>query len=110
MTKFVIECIKNNNISAFYEHKLWRRIRKEILTDDKFECQICKLKGFYNKANVVHHVNYLKLHPELALEKFYKSDEGVVKRNLISLCHNCHEKIHEWLVKEKNEPLTREQW
>lgn len=98
------------NISQFYESKYWRRLRKIILADDKCECKHCKDKGIYTKANTVHHVNYLKLHPELALEKYYKSDDGVVKRNLISLCHNCHEAIHKWVQREKEEPLTIERW
>jgi 5-methylcytosine-specific restriction protein A len=93
-----------------YESKAWRKLRKEILISDKYECQVCKAKGFYIKANTVHHINYIKLHPELALDKFYKDDDGNVKRNLISLCHLCHEHIHEWLQKEKEEPLTVEQW
>ena len=96
--------------TKLYESKEWRRLRKLVLAEDKSECQVCKAKGKYTKANTVHHVNYLKLHPELALEKYYKDDDGVTKRNLISLCHNCHEHIHEWIVKEKEEPLTIERW
>ena len=96
--------------TKFYESKQWRRLRKEVIKDDKYECLHCKAKGIYTKANTVHHCNYLKLHPELALEKFYKNDDGVAKRNLISLCHNCHEEIHKWVQKEKEEPLTIERW
>ena len=94
----------------FYENKLWRRLRKEVLRGDKYECLHCKAKGYYTRANTVHHVNYLKLHPELALEKFYKDDDGVVKRNLISLCHIHHEEIHQWVRKELPIPLTIERW
>lgn len=94
----------------FYESKEWRRLRREVLKVDRYECQVCRAKGFYTKATVVHHINYIKLHPELALDRFYKDDEGNVKRNLISLCHLCHEHIHEWLQKEKEEPLTVERW
>jgi len=97
-------------VTKFYESKEWRRLRKLVLTEDKGECQACKAKGKYTKANTVHHVNYLKLHPELALETHYKDDDGVVKRNLISLCHDHHEEIHKWVQKEKAEPLTVERW
>ena len=96
--------------TKLYESKQWRRLRVEILIADKYECLHCKAKGIYTKANTVHHVNYLKLHPELALEKYYENDDGAVKRNLISLCHDCHEKIHQWVQKEKVEPLTIERW
>ena len=97
--------------TKLYESKEWRRLRKEILRDDKYECQACKIQRHkYTKANTVHHVNYLKLHPELALETHYKDDAGVVKRNLISLCHDCHEEIHQWVRKEVPEQLNEERW
>ena len=93
-----------------YESKEWRKLRRVVLADDKYECQHCKRMGVYTKSTVVHHVNYLKLHPELALETHYKNDDGVVKRNLISLCHSHHEEIHQWVRKEMPEPLTEEKW
>ena len=94
----------------FYRNKLWRRLSKEVLKDDKHECQICKDKGRYTPARMVHHCNYLLLHPELGLEKFYVDDDGNTKRNLISICFACHEGIHKWVQKEKVEPLTVERW
>lgn len=100
----------NDETKLFYESRFWRKLRKEVLIEDKYECLHCKQNGKYTRAVVCHHINYLKLHPELALETHYKDDDGNVKRNLISLCHNCHEHIHEWLVKEKEEPLTLERW
>ena len=100
----------DDSAAKFYESKYWRRLRKVILKGDKYECFHCKSRGVYTKANTVHHINYLRLHPELALEMYYKDDDGVTKRNLISLCHDCHEHIHEWVQKEKVEPLTIERW
>ena len=102
--------LNDDESKAFYESKEWRRLRKAVLIEDKYECLHCKQKGKYTRAVVCHHVNYLKLHPELAIEKYYKNDDGVVKRNLISLCHLCHEHIHEWIQKEKPKPLTIERW
>lgn len=71
---------------------------------------MCKAKGYYSRSTVCHHVNYIRLHPELALEKYYKDDEGNVKRNLISVCFACHEDIHRWVQKEATIPLTEEKW
>ena len=105
--------INDEGARKFYESKYWRRLRKDVLNDDKWECQICKIqKHKYTKANHVHHVNYLKLHPELALSKFYIDDDGNVKRQLISVCKNCHETVCHperlrWNVKE---PITIEKW
>ena len=79
---------------------------------DKYECQHCKAKGKYTRATICHHVNYLKLHPELALEKYYVDDDGNVKRQLISTCKNCHETVchPERLRWNIPEPLTQERW
>lgn len=95
--------------NPFYWTKEWRRLRKEILKEDKAECQRCKEKGYYKKATHVHHVNYVEYHPELALSKYYASIDGKEKRNLISLCFDCHEKIHA-KEKEVKESLTEERW
>ena len=100
----------NDETKSFYESRSWRKLRKEVLMSDKYECQVCKSKGFYTRSVVCHHVNYLKLHPELALEKFYTDDDGNVKRQLISLCHMHHELIHQWVRKELPEQLNVERW
>jgi len=99
-------------VSKFYESKYWRRLRREVLRADKYECQVCKGKGYYTRANHVHHVNYVRKHPELALEKYYVDDEGNVKRQLISVCKNCHETVchPERLRWNVQEPLTQERW
>ena len=96
----------------FYDSAPWRHLRKEVLQMDKFECQKCKLKGQYTKATHAHHVNYITIHPELALEKYYMDDEGIIKRNIISVCKNCHETVCHperlrWNVKEQ---LNQERW
>lgn len=95
--------------NPFYDSPEWRRLRKEVLAADKFECQLCKEHGLYKRANHVHHVNYLEQHPELALEKLYTDSDGNVKRNLISLCHDCHEKMHNYRAKPKP-VLIPERW
>ena len=55
------------------------------------------------------HVNYVKKHPEMALEIWYEW-HGVRKRNLISLCHDCHEAVHGYRKPEEKKPLTEERW
>ena len=95
---------------AFYVSKEWLALRKEILKLDKYECQMCKQKGYYKRANHVHHVNTVKDHPELALSKTYLDKDGQVQRNLISLCKLCHEKVHNHRQKDPPKPLTEERW
>ena len=48
-------------------------------------------------------------HPEMALEIWYEW-HGVRKRNLISLCHDCHEAVHGYRKPEEKKPLTEERW
>lgn len=76
---------------------------------DKHECSICKSRGSYTLATTVHHVNYVKRHPELALEIWYEY-QGKRKRNLLSLCHDCHEEVHGYRKHNLAEPLTPERW
>lgn len=95
--------------NPFYLSKEWRRLRKEVLEDDKYECQLHKQRGFYKQANTVHHVKTVEEHPELALEKYYIDECGRRIRNLISLCKECHEEVHGHRHKPK-EYLTEERW
>lgn len=94
----------------FYTTPEWQRLRLEVLAEDRFECQECKRQGRYRRATHVHHVNYVRQHPELALSKTYANEAGQTKRNLISLCHACHESIHDHRQKGKPPPLTAERW
>ena len=98
---------KKNN--PFYEGREWRRLRKVVLQADKYECQQCKSRGKYTKANTVHHVKHLEHYPELGLERYYTDEDGKRQKNLISLCHLCHLEIHNYQHKPK-EPLTEERW
>lgn len=107
--RWVGSLIDKNMLHEFYNSRYWRRLRKEVLIEHKYECQECKKKGFYTKANHVHHVQYVRKHPRYALSKIY-TFKGKEYRNLISLCHNCHEEAHGYRAKEKKEPLTIERW
>ena len=101
------------NPRRFYEWKLWRRLRKEVLASDKHECQVCKARGRYAKANTVHHVNHVKVRPEWALNKTYVDGNGLTQRNLISVCHDCHETVchpERLRWREIKKPLTEERW
>ncbi len=106
--EYVKRCIKED-IHRFYTWGPWKRIRKEVLKMDKHECQRCREKGIYTKATTVHHVNYVKRHPELAIEIWY-TFHGRTRRNLVSLCRECHEEVHGYRKPEKKEELTEERW
>jgi 5-methylcytosine-specific restriction endonuclease McrA len=96
----------------FYKWRKWLRVRREVLELDRFECQRCRnIYHRYCKATTVHHVNPLKERPELSLEIWYR-DPATHKerRNLLSLCHNCHEEVHGYRKRDSIEPLTQERW
>lgn len=96
----------------FYTSKEWRKLRNKVLIDDKWECQICKTKGVYTRANHVHHIFHREKYPEYALSKYVTMPDGKVVRNLISVCKNCHETVchPERLRHNKKIPLNEERW
>jgi len=96
--------------SMFYRSKEWRRLRKVVYAIDKGECQLCKTKGYYKRGKIVHHVNHVTGHEDIALNIYYVDGQGVEQRNLVTVCFKCHEEEHQWIRKEKAEPLTVERW
>lgn len=90
----------------FYKSKDWKHKRKQILERDNHECQWCKAKGEYSKANTVHHIKSLDEHPGLAL-----ADD-----NLISLCEACHNRAHPEkfrdaeVIRREKKHIIEERW
>ena len=69
--RWVQSLIEAENLHAFYISGEWLRLRADVLDEYKHECQHCKNRGYYTEANTVHHVQYVKKHPSLALSKVY---------------------------------------
>lgn len=108
--KWISQLIAEDKLKDFYNSPYWRKLRKEVLEENKHECEMCKKKGFYTKANHVHHVQYVRRHPRYALSKTYMF-QGKEYQNLMSLCHDCHEEIHGYRQPEKESKLlTEERW
>lgn len=104
--------IQEGREHEFYLWPEWRNphdgVRIQVLRLDRFECQVCKRKGRYSKATIVHHIKHLKRHPKLALSIYVGG-----QRQLESVCFDCHEDYHpERLPKASTpaEPLTPERW
>ena len=66
----------------------------KILEEEHFECEICRETGKYKRAYLVHHVRFVRKYPYLALSKYY-TYKGKRYKNLLALCNDCHEKIHD---------------
>lgn len=71
-------------MDGFYQSPRWELKRRAILRRDGYMCQECKRYGRIRQATTVHHIKHLDEHPELAY----------TDSNLVSLCANCHNKMH----------------
>lgn len=74
----------DQKLLAFYKSNAWRKKRAEILKRDNYECQLCKRRGRFTPATVVHHIKHLDKNFEL----------GLTNSNLVSLCGACHNEVH----------------
>ena len=86
--------ILTGRTDLFYKDYTWRKLSQEVIAENNNECYQCKLMGKYTRAKLVHHVKHLKEYPELAYDRVYTDCEGV-HMQLMPLCFNCHERIHE---------------
>ncbi len=109
LKKWIIELLSQGKIDLFYKSKHWRKLRKEVLKEQKEECQECLKIGKITKANTVHHIQFVDKHPELALSKFY-TYKGKQYRNLISVCSDCHNKLHPEKHSNKKKIVNEERW
>lgn len=74
----------DDELRKFYNSVAWKRKRSWILMRDSFMCQACRGEGRTRPAEVVHHIQTAESCPELRL----------TDSNLVSLCAECHERIH----------------
>lgn len=79
---------KTSSLSRYPEH--WEQRREKCLDSDEYECQKCGAQGDqYGSAQL--HVHHIKP----------KSKGGSDKlSNLITVCHSCHEEVHNHAIPE----------
>lgn len=105
-----------------YKTKEWKDVREKVLKMDKGLCQRClgKYKSVpgrpirRTKAVLVHHNFELLEYPKWKYSIFVTVN-GKKERNLVSLCNECHEEIHERTHRsrsfaKKEEFTTEERW
>lgn len=68
----------------FYKTKKWERIRATALKRDGYMCQCCKAKNQMISAECVHHIFPKDTYIDYQYELW----------NLMSLCNNCHDEMH----------------
>lgn len=92
----------------FYNDSYWRRLSHEIMKEQHNECQICRKRGKYTPAVLIHHVRELKQSPELAYSRW--QDEEHKQLQLIALCQQCHEEQHPNRFGNKGEHYSNDEW
>jgi 5-methylcytosine-specific restriction protein A len=75
----------DNMSEKFYKSKKWKTKRQSILRRDEYLCRECKRYGKTTPATTVHHILPIEQRPDLKLSSL----------NLISLCNECHNKMHD---------------
>lgn len=104
------QLISDGREGVWYNGAAWEHMRRAVLKMDHYECQRCKARGRYHKAEIVHHVKHLKDRPDLALS-LYDPDTG--ERQLVSVCKQCHEELHPESQRQyrmREAPVTIERW
>lgn len=75
--------------SKLIQSKEWRQLRAQVLSEQPL-CQWCKAKGYYEPAQVVHHLVEVETGRTVAAQR-----ELMFKRsNCIGLCKRCHSAYH----------------
>lgn len=88
--RYMAHLIKNNDTLTFYSLSLWQKVREDVKIRDHYECQRCnyykRLRTSIRSGDLhVHHICELEKFPQLALNL----------NNLITVCHECHNIIHD---------------
>ncbi len=118
---WIRKLIEEDKLYQFYKSEEWLVLKKEVMKEQHYECQECLKEGILTtrcdeqedtkKKLTVHHIQYVKNYPELALSKFYYYKK-IKYRNLIVVCFDCHNKLHKrfnYKVYHKKQ-LNQERW
>lgn len=106
---WIEKLIQEDKLYKFYKCREWLDLKESILTAAHSECVKCKERGRISTAVEVHHVQWVRKHPELALSRTYTYN-GKTYQNLLPLCHSCHDAEHNRFGHEKKEQFNRERW
>lgn len=112
LVTYIRRLIADDNIQEFYHTDDWKELREEVREELHNECQECLKRGRYTDADCVHHVNEVRVRPDLALSKYYTDTEGKKHRQLVPLCNTCHNIIHDKLGQwqRKDKFTNEERW
>lgn len=120
---FIEKLIQDGELWRFYKTKEWIDLREKVLKENHYECAQCKKHGRITRYDIksdgtktlistVHHVQFVRKHPELALSRYYYY-QGKRYDNLIPVCKSCHNLLHPEKRKSKpnqNKYTNNEKW
>lgn len=120
---YIEKLIEDDCLWKFYKSKEWIKLKTAILQENHYECAICKKQGKITRYDIdkdgnkklistVHHNQYVRTHPELALSRTY-TYKGKTYINLIPVCKACHNKIHDRNNKQSKKSsgfVNEERW
>lgn len=109
LEQWITQLIKEDKLYKFYKSKKWKQKKEKILREFHNECAWCRKKGKISEAETVHHIQFVKKYPSLALSEFY-TYQGEQHRNLVPLCHDCHDMAHGRMKYQKREQFNEERW
>lgn len=112
LDEWIRELIQEDKIIKFYKTKEWIELKNEVMRDNHYECAECLKRGKYTRADCVHHVNEVKIRPDLALSRYYVDKNGEKIPNLVPLCNTCHNILHDKLGEWQNRGRfkNKERW
>lgn len=97
LEQWINQLIQEDKLYKFYKSPIFVALKNEVINEQRKECQLCLLKidpkERIRRATTVHHIQFVRKHPRLALSKYYTYD-GKRYRNLIAVCKSCHNKLH----------------
>lgn len=109
LSDWISRLIKEDKLYKFYKSKEWIKLKNKVMQEHHNECLWCKERGKVTKAETVHHIQFVKKYPALALSEYYVY-RGRQYRNLVPLCHECHDKAHERMGYKKRKQFNQERW
>lgn len=112
LASYIRKLIAEDSVEKFYQTDDWKELRAEVLEEHNNECQECLKRGDVIQAICVHHVNEVRIRPELALSKTFIDREGKTQKQLIPLCNTCHNIVHDKLGnwQRKDKFTNEERW
>lgn len=76
---------------SFYKSAAWKRTREYVISRAFGMCERCRENGVYRHGKIVHHK--VPLTPQNINDPAISLNPD----NLVYLCHECHEEVHEEL-------------